>query len=62
MSTGVVFWPETAEPVAQCVLEHDPGVESNHCPTALVSFFKFFLSILTKAQYSTSDSDWLSRT
>jgi hypothetical protein len=62
MSTGIVFWPETAELIAHCVLGHGPDVESNHCPTVLVSFFKFCLSVLTKAQYTTSDSDWLSRT
>jgi hypothetical protein len=37
MSIGVVFWPETAEPLAHYVLEHGRGA-------ALVSFFKFFLS------------------
>jgi hypothetical protein len=52
--------PETVEPIVYCALEHCPGGESNHSSTTLVSFFKFFLATLSKAQCSTSDS-WFDR-
>jgi hypothetical protein len=38
------------------VLGHCPGAESNHSPTAAVSFFKLFLVILTKTQCNISHS------
>jgi hypothetical protein len=52
----LVFLPETVKPIVHCALEHCPGGESNHSSTTPVSFFEFFLTTLSKAQCSMSDS------
>jgi hypothetical protein len=48
--------PETVESIVHCALERCPCGESTHSSTTPVSFFKFFLATLSKAQYSMSDS------
>jgi hypothetical protein len=53
---GLVFLPETVEPIVHCALERCPGGEFNHSSTTPVSFFESFLATLLKAQCSTSDS------
>jgi hypothetical protein len=60
----LVFLPETVKPIVHCALERCPGGESNHSSTTPVSFFKFSLATLSKAQCSKSDSrfDWVVRT
>jgi hypothetical protein len=50
------FGPETAKPVVHCAQGHYHGAKSSHPCTALVSSFKFFLTVLTKAYCNTSDS------
>jgi hypothetical protein len=56
MSTGTCFWPDIADPIAQCALGHCPAAESNNFPTTPVAFFKLFPAILTKVQHNTSQS------
>jgi hypothetical protein len=52
------FLPETVELIVHCALKHCPGEESNHSLTTPVSFFEFFLTTFSKAQCSTSDSQF----
>jgi hypothetical protein len=55
---------ETVKPIVYCALESCSGGESSHSSTTPVSFFEFFLTTLSKAQCSTSNSrfDWVVHT